>query len=129
MQIPSRRTFWLSAATLLVAIVVGAWFLVPPSRINRENFERIQAGMSESQVTAILGQPRLVRINGVPILVPNGDHGYKPYPARMWGDGPSWIFVAFGGDNKVYGKDVHFATSWETLKWHAKKCAAKIGVT
>jgi len=41
MRLPSRRTFWLRAATLLVAIVVCGWFLVPRSRVTQENLDLI----------------------------------------------------------------------------------------
>jgi hypothetical protein len=50
MRLPSRRTFWLSAATLLVAIVVCGWFIIPHSRINHENFDRIQTGRTPSEL-------------------------------------------------------------------------------
>jgi hypothetical protein len=42
--IPSRRTFWLSGAALLVAIVACEWFFMPRSRITRENYDRIEEG-------------------------------------------------------------------------------------
>ena len=45
MRFLSRRTFWLSTAIALLAIVV--WFLAPRSRINQESFDRVQAIVME----------------------------------------------------------------------------------
>jgi hypothetical protein len=52
---------------LLLALVLGAlgvaWVvMVPRSKINRSNFARIQAGMSQQQVQDILGTP-LVKVD------------------------------------------------------------------
>src|SRR5438132_14380014 len=46
MRLHRRRSLWLSAA-LLLAVVAGAWLLVPRSRITQANYDRIQEGMSD----------------------------------------------------------------------------------
>jgi hypothetical protein len=116
MRLPSRRTFWLSAATLMAAIVVAGWFLVPRSRVTRENYNRIKEGMSESEVTEILGQPEPLSVSGRGLI-------------RFWRNGPSEVIVDFDESDKLYRKQGHLATAWETLEWYAKKGAEKIGIT
>ena len=45
-------------AGLAVGVTAGAFMLWPrPSRVTRENFERIKKGMSRAEVEAILGPP------------------------------------------------------------------------
>ena len=56
MHLPSRRTLWLSTALLLV-VVIGVWFLAPPSRITQANYDRIYYGMTLIEVITILGEP------------------------------------------------------------------------
>ena len=56
MRFPRRRTVWRSAVLLLV-VVAGAWLFAPPSKINRENYKRIREGMTQEEVTLILGEP------------------------------------------------------------------------
>src|SRR5262245_57147713 len=58
----SRRKWWLFVG--LTVLVVLTAILTPPTvairrgqRINRENFERIEEGMTQGEVEAILGQP------------------------------------------------------------------------
>jgi hypothetical protein len=67
--------------------------------------------MSLQEVEAILGQPSSslwMRIH-------------------RWQHGPNAIIVVFR-EGKAADKNSHFASAWETLKWHAKKGAAKFGV-
>jgi hypothetical protein len=119
MQFPRCRILWLSAA-LLLAVVVGALFLVPQNRVNRDNFDKIQSGMTHDDVTAILGEP-----TPQPQASPFFSDGWE----ETWSDGPSTILVRFKASNsQVVAKDAHLATAWQTLTWHAKKGAAKIGV-
>jgi hypothetical protein len=113
MCIASRRTFWLSAATLLVAILACGWFLVPRSRINQENFDRIQEGMSRDDVARILGKPT-GSLHDAEIVC-----GYE--------DGPNSIVVVFM-DEKVESKSCDFATPWENIKWHVIKGVEKVGI-
>ena len=55
----SRRTVFMLAAGLIVLLIPS--LLLPTSRpksaINQENFDRIQVGMTEDEVEAILGGP------------------------------------------------------------------------
>jgi SmpA / OmlA family len=120
MRLPHRRILWLSAAVLL-AVVVGAWSLVPRSRVDRGNFDRIQNGMTRDEVMAILGQP-----TPQPQASPFYSDGWE----ETWSDGPSTILVRFQASNRqVIAKDARLASAWQTLTWYARKGAAKIGVS
>ena len=124
MHLPRLRTLWFSAA-LLLAVVAGAWLLVPRSRITQANYDRIQEGMSDADVNAILGYTSEkiiphVRAGDEVIIV-------EIIIVNVWRDGPNKIVVGFA-NRKVRGKEPHFATLRETLTWYAKKGAAKIGV-
>jgi hypothetical protein len=116
MRTTSRRTFWLRAATLLVAIVVCGWFLVPRNQVTRENFDRIQEGMSVEEVTTILGQ---TQEKSYASLDPVRE-------IRIWTDGPSRIVVTFRR-GFVFGKDGgYIKTTGEVLSWHFKRQLKKI---
>jgi hypothetical protein len=54
-----KRTLLVVLSGLAVVVAAGAVVLWqrPPSRITRENFERIKEGMSRAEVEAILGPP------------------------------------------------------------------------
>jgi hypothetical protein len=137
MRIPSRRTFWLSAAALLVGIVICGSFFVPSHRVSRENFDRIQNGMGLSQVQQILGEPDggmwaaggfQPSVLGVP---PAGVT--TSFQTLEWNDGPNSITVYLNGNDLsgkegVTCKEIHLATAWETVTWYAKKGAEKIGI-
>jgi hypothetical protein len=119
MRFPSRRTFWVSAATLLLVIVACAWFLMPRSKINHANFDKISDGMTEEEVTAILGEPEhkarvFIRIEGAANVM-------------FWSSGRDRISIVFV-KGKVLEKHFNLAmTVWENLKWRARQVAAKIG--
>jgi hypothetical protein len=119
MRLPSRRTFWLSAATLLVAIVACGWFFVPRSRVNWENYERIQNGMTFNEVLKILGNDCLL-----------SGQGARDGVASMywtWKNDPSHIEIWLV-NGKVREKGSYIATPWQTVQWYAKKGADKIGI-
>ena len=59
MRLPAHHTLWLSAVVMVV-IVIAMACLSGGRGISQANFERIQQGMSEDEVTAILGEPSLV---------------------------------------------------------------------
>jgi hypothetical protein len=115
MRIPSRRIFWLSAAILVLAVIAYASFLMPRGRITQENYDRIQKGMSEEAIKAILGE---------------ADIGFRTTDTALlrWDAGYSYIVLEFY-DGALYQKHgCHFATAWETIIWHARNGARKIGV-
>ncbi len=69
MRLPSRRILCISTVSL-VAVVVGAWLLMPRSRINLESFKLIKEGMSRKEIEALLGGP-------------SGDYTNWPHPKRI----------------------------------------------
>jgi hypothetical protein len=113
MRLPRRRTVWLIAALLLLAVVSG-WFFAPRSRINRENYDRIRLATNLDEAIAILGKP---------------DHTFMllDEPVFEWHDGPKAIHVSVV-DGVVRWRGLSLPTTWETLVWYAKKGAARIGV-
>jgi hypothetical protein len=114
-----RWYFWLGLVLLLGIVGSVALILANPSRITQENFDRIQYGMSLAQVEAILGEEE------------RGDMPtttfYEVRWIHRWEHGPNWITVGIWNGSAVE-KNLHLATTWETLHWYAKKGAAKIGV-
>jgi hypothetical protein len=118
MRIPSRRTFWLSAALLLA--VFGVWLFTPQRRVTYANFWQIKREMSQEEVKAILGHQFQVL----------EQIRYKIFEIELdrillqWSDGPNRITIEFEND-KTTQRYIHVADTWETLKWHAKR----IGIT
>src|SRR5437588_8036289 len=110
MQFLSRRTFWVSAATWILVLVVGAWFLMPRSKLNQANFDKISDGMTEEEVTAILGEPER-KVEGVMIRIEGA------VTLAVWSNGLDRIGIVFR-KGKVLEKHVELATAWEKLKWH-----------
>jgi hypothetical protein len=113
MRIPSRRTFWFSAA-LLLAIVVGVWLLLPRSRITQANFDQIREGASEAEVSTILGPEDETS---------HWRYSIFDYTTRYWHSGPNSMNVVFY-KGRVTSKDIYLANTGETLQW----CAEKIGI-
>jgi len=122
MRLLTRRTLWLSAALLMAVVVVGVgvWFLASRSRITQANFNRIQEEMAWQEVDTIIGEPD--RTLGYFI-----EHERYELCQSYWCSGPNRIVVKFE-TNKVHGKEIHLATTWETVTWYAKRGAAQIGI-
>jgi hypothetical protein len=112
-RLVKRWYVWLGLVLLLGLGGSVALIWSSQGRITRGNFERIQNGMSYDDIAVILGDaPALPLTDG---------------KAQTWRNGPNRIDVAFV-NGYVLGKRGHFANSWETLRWYAKKGAEKIGV-
>jgi hypothetical protein len=124
MRLPRRHTVWLIAALLLV-VVVGAWLFAPRSRITQTNYDRIDLGMSDREIEAIIGKPEPDK--SVEVQAFWGWAIRLGAEVREWRNGPNRI-VLHSQDGKVFYKELHLATAWETLNWYAKKGAEKIGV-
>jgi hypothetical protein len=113
---------WPVLLALLVAfgaLAVALVYLPFGSRVTRENCERIQEGMTEAEVRAILGKPW-----GYSLLDPDGpsfpeawdlflrlgdatDQSRKEVPHELWRKVDAWIgsklivFVCFDADSRV----------------------------
>jgi hypothetical protein len=83
-------------ACLGLALVLGLlYFLFLRQPVLREeDFARIQAGMSESEVAALLGFPAGNYETGV-VMVPRGDGWIHPYPIGRY-------FPGFDADEETY---------------------------
>jgi hypothetical protein len=90
-----RRLFWLAyAACLGVAVLWGVRLFTPRHRINRENIDKIQVGMSLEDVESLLGAPPGDYTRGNFLLLTQ-DHPRNIYWAASpldltWGDA-RWI--------------------------------------
>jgi hypothetical protein len=120
-----RWYVWLGLVLLLGLAGSVVLILTNPSRITQENFDRIQYGMTDEDVTNILGEG--ITDHATPLLLDLFT------TVINWENGPSWIRVRFDVTDrprslKACSKSLHIATPWETLQWYAKKGAAKMGI-
>jgi hypothetical protein len=114
-----RWYVWLGLVLVLGLAGSVTLIFVSPSRINQENFDRIQKGMSIEEVEEILWE--------------DGSHWviqtFGTWRAHhRWESGPNWIRVDYVNNGIVDDKELHLATVWETLQWYAKKGAEKVGI-
>jgi hypothetical protein len=121
-----RRWYvWLGLVLLLGLAGSVALVCSDRGRITLANFDRIHEGMTLENVEAILGASESWgwrRLHKVEDPIDDGlieDHG--------WRGGPNWMQVGFV-DDRVHDKQIYLPTALETLRWYAKKGAAKIGV-
>lgn len=88
------RLLMLGTAAALLLAACG-------SKISAENFERIQTGMTQKEVAAILGEPTETSVIGVAGL--SGG-------MATWRDGNTTIFIQFLND-KVQAKQLNRETA------------------
>jgi hypothetical protein len=100
MRLRTRRTLCLSAL-LAVLLVSGVAFIAGRSRITQANFDRIQEGMTLSEVEATLGEGTFFRKTGIVEL-------------WFWDSGRIHIAGAFL-ETRLEVKNLRFRTAWETL--------------
>jgi hypothetical protein len=112
---------WLTALLILALSVSMAFLCFHESRISRVNFERISKGMTVEQVTAIPGE-------GGQLWTKEVMGGRTTFEGFCWTNGPNFINVHFE-NGKVYEKDIHLATVWESIQWYAEEALVKIGIT
>jgi len=116
-KIFKRWHVWLGLALLLGLAGSLALICSSKSRLTQANFDRIQEGMSE---------PELVAILGVPDPEYHGPRTGPSWSGSTWSSGPNWICVSYAG-SRVYGKAIHLAGCSEILQWYVKKGGEKIG--
>jgi hypothetical protein len=128
-----RWWFWAGVVLLLGLTGTGAIFvLVGGSRINQANFDRIQTGMAEEELLAILGPATGEDdSNSETIIAANETEPQRTIPGglmqRWWIDGPNRIDVLCGS-GKVLIKSGKVYTVWETAKWHCGQGLKKLGL-
>jgi hypothetical protein len=104
------KRFWTGAVLCLVAIaIIGIWIAIPKpgvNGINRQNFRKIQVGMSLDEVTALMGCP--LNYAG-PILVisksgPDESIGDTTKPgSQAWLSDSGCIIVGLDENDRVSG--------------------------
>jgi len=114
--LPKRRWSCLVALVLFSLLAGSALVCFKESRITRADFERIQNGMTEGEVCAMLS-PQM--------YPPNVFFGAGEF---FWSEGRSWIKVTFDDDGKVCSRAIHIATGWETMQWNAEQILRKVGM-
>ena len=117
MRINKRRVLWIIAFALVVCCITSIYLLPRLSRINQSNFDRIQDGMNQGEVRAILGSEEK-----------NFVHDPALGEIRMlWREDLNFIAVDLI-DNRVVNKKCVISTPWESLKRYVTKTAEKIGL-
>jgi hypothetical protein len=109
-----RRTLLVVLAVLAVVVAAGVVLWPrPPSRITRENFDRIREGMTRAEVEAILGPPGDYRTHfGQTADGNGGEHGWLPDPDEYkpaiatWRDAGENPFGKFNGEATWVGDTV-----------------------
>src|SRR5262245_42602697 len=117
----NRRWLCLPALLLLAFSASIVFLCLHEGPISRVNFERISKGMTVEQVTAILGE-------GGQLWTEDVMGGRTTFEHFCWTNGPNFINVHFE-NGKVYEKDIHLATAWESIQWYAEEALVKIGIT
>ena len=130
-----KRWRWLLALAGLVVLVAGASVLWPRAdRITQENFDRINDGMSQAEVEAILGPPGDFRT--LPPAPVDATHQLpidttdptdeSIHEVRWFGD-KGWIVVGFTNNDQVTSVASFDAASeipnghLDNLLWQAKR--------
>lgn len=140
-----RKLRWVVRLTLAALVAAGALALSPQrDRITPENFDRIRAGMSRSEVEAILG--RHGDFSSGPLqyaqtlaMSPGNYHdptdvyvgpGETAEDARVeraeWRNDSRIVLILFRGSGVVHSKyclDVKRVpqSSWDNFLWHVKR--------
>jgi hypothetical protein len=109
-----RWYVWLGLVLLLGFAGSVALICSGRGQITQANFDRIQDGMSKSEVEAILGRPE--------------HDAASELDAALWNSGPNWIVVTYTKEGKVDGKSMCLNSFRAVLQWYAKKGAAKVGI-
>jgi hypothetical protein len=63
-----RRWLLLSAGVLVLLAAVAVWFGIPRSKISLASFDKIEVGMTQAEVEAILGGPARAEFDGFLIV-------------------------------------------------------------
>jgi hypothetical protein len=100
----SRRWFFLAGVFILFFFLLSlTLFLFFPDRINVENFNRIEEGMSEREVEEILGGIGK-QISVVEVEDPINENVRKLVLKKWRGRNGSEITISFDSTLKVFGK-------------------------
>jgi SmpA / OmlA family len=110
-----RWYFWLTVLVFLSALFTAIGLIYySQGRINQANFDRLNHGMTEQQVIAILGEPSLGLAVGSGYLI--------------WIDGPDAIMVSLDSDGRLETKSYTPPTLRRRLRWRVNEWLARIGL-
>jgi hypothetical protein len=110
-----RRLIW-TGLILMAMTGGGLWLVLSGGEISESDFERIQKGMTENDVTAVLG----IRPN-----LHHDDRSFHPLEFKLWGDlytkyRQSWwgrttvVSVYFGDEGKAMG------ATWTRIEYYGE---------
>jgi hypothetical protein len=110
-QLRSSR-LWPFFVALCAAIVAVIWLPATRSQINQNNYDRIQDGMTLSEVNAILGVPpgdrRTREVMNPQKVAPEETwwrhDNHSCSSAEYWVSDEGWIWVGFSSDGRAVGK-------------------------
>ena len=88
-----KRIGTVALVALVAFVLAGA---VGCNRVTRENYDKVQPGMTLEQVKAILGEPDETKSGGVNVLGVTADKS-----TMTWKSGDKSITVTFVGDKVV----------------------------
>jgi hypothetical protein len=115
-SILKRWYFWVTLLVFLPLLFVSIGLIYSSQGpINQANFDRVQEGMTEEQVVAILGEPTF-------------KEGFVFADTLMWLSGPDVITVTLDREGKVFAKGYNPPTVWRRLRWHADEFLSKVGL-
>jgi hypothetical protein len=106
-----RRKLLVVLVGLAVAVTAGVVVVwPPPSRITRENFDRIVRGMSRAEVEAVLGPPEDDRTGRGENVMPDGRAMRDPDPYDLFApwQALSTFSIAGGGQRACWSSDSLF---------------------
>jgi hypothetical protein len=122
-----RKLRWVAVVLLIAAGAFVAW--PPPPRVTRENFDRLQEGMTPAEAKAILGPPGDYT-TGPCFEHPFGPGGHSgdltlPYHL-LWTTDTLYVHVCYGDAGKVAGlawgiPHRQEQSPLENLVWRAKR--------
>jgi hypothetical protein len=143
-----RRGLWLLGPLTILcgAALLAVWLAQPPPPYDRENYARVQAGMTGAEVRAILGRPRMtLPIQSVAWLPRPGERPVsvfvgpnEPIPTflpqhqgpgtteRLWVSEAGLIAAAFDADGRLieaYFSTVHLPAGYDSVPWYVRLLA------
>jgi hypothetical protein len=125
-----RRRKLLAAVGLAVVVAAGMVVLWPranqPDRVTEENYDRIQHGMTRTEVEAILGSPGDYTTGPTLVRYPDGRSARHSYVSDRWVTDSLVVYVSFDDSDRVWHSFTlpnlrHERGLLDSLLWRAKR--------
>jgi hypothetical protein len=125
-----RRWIWLSGLAVATLALCSLYIHYSDEAFSKAHFDKIQEGMTRTEVEAVLARPTLSRPHH---LVDEWMGGDPPVPTirtwSIWTDGgPQSIIVGYDVEQKVKEKKFETGTVWQRIKWLVRKSLHKVGL-